>query len=495
MEQNEHQDVDRKILYKNFDENVAIEYEFLPAFYSKDDRFIDIKKKLEAIHTELEANQTNLEALKVDIDNNTSHADKTDCIIAACCGVMVGLIDIFFVGEFDFRNAKSWSNEKVNRFVENIAKKRGYKGKERLKNMIEYLEKKYKVPNDSSYNNTGIGVNSISHHLDDFAHHPTIVGLIFSILTQFTGNAYFSNRDGDFYSVPADAEKIGHTFEDKICIGVFTWFFHLVSDMSGSKKSAGAGMGIPGPIISFAKELSSLPIIKETDLSKKLKCIYQKERFDLRSEIAVARELGKQSIPVIINEVIVRTFYFIRRFFIEYNDKKQLSKIEWRKVLPFNNPTITRMMTIASGTFLTIDASHALLKSYGEIVTFSLNINIVNVFRFSIILWSEGMYAIKREKFGDEYYKTLIERSALQNLKIDYQQYAILLVAKDTLKTISETYSVFYDYAEQYREQNHNIETKLGIIKKDLNVMGESIFENSMTLDAKIACLKNIYIE
>lgn len=494
MEQNEHLNVDRKILYKNFDENVAIEYEFLPVFYSKDDRFIDIKKKLEEIHTELEENKANLEVLKVDIDNNTSHADKTDCIIAACCGVMVGLIDIFFVGEFDFRNAKSWSNEKVNRFVEDIAKKRGYKGKGRLKNIIEYLEK-YKVPNDSSYNNTGIGVNSRSHHLDDFAHHPTIIGLIFSLLTQFTGNAYFSNSDGDFHSVPADGEKIGHTFQDKIFRGMWIWFFHLVSDMSGSNKTAGAGMGIPGPIISFAKELSSLPIIKETDLSKKLKCIYQKERFDLRSEIAVARELEKQSIPVIINEVIVRTFYFIRRFFVEYNDKKQLSKIEWRKVLPFNNPTITRMMTIASGTFLTIDASHALLKSYGEIATFALNINIVNVFRFSITLWSEGMYAIKREKFGDEYYKKLIERNALQNLKIDYQQYAILLVAKDTLKAISETYSAFYDFAKRYQEQNHNIETKLGILKKDLNVMGESAFENSMTLDAKIAWLKKIYIE
>lgn len=494
MEKYEELDVDRKILYKNFDENVAIEYEFLPAFYSKDNRFINIKKKLEEVQTELDENQAILDALKVDIDNNTSHADKTDCIIAACCGVMAGLIDIFFVGEFDFRDAKAWSNEKVNRFVENIAKKSGYKGEGRLKGAIIHLEK-YKVPNDSSYKNIGIGVNNKSHHLDDFAHHPTIVGLIFSVLTQFTGNAYFSNRNGDFHSVPANEKEIGCTFLDKIFRGTIIWFLHLVSDMSGSNKTAGAGMGIPGPIISFAKELSSLPIIKETDLTKKLNCIYQKERFDLRSEIAVARELGKQSIPVVINEVLVRSFYFIRRTFIECNNKKQLSKIEWRKVLPFNNPTITRMMTIASGTFLTIDTSHALLKSYGEIAIFALNINIVNIFRFSITLWSEGMYAIKKEKFGDEYYKKLIERNALQNLKIDYQQYAILLVAKDTLKAISETYSVFYDYAEQYREQNHNIETKLGIIKKDLNVMGESTFENSMTLDAKIACLKKIYIE
>ena len=493
MEQYEHLAVDRKILYKNFDENGAIEYEFFPAFHSTDDRFTDIKKELERIQTAFDENQENLDVLKVDIDKNTSHADRTDCIIAACCGAMASLIDIFFVGEFNFRDAKAWSNEKVNRFVENIAKKSGYKGEGRLKGAIIHLEK-YKVPNDSSYKNIGIGVNNKSHHLDDFAHHPTIVGLIFSILTQFTGNAYFSNSNGDFHSVPANG-KIGCTFLDKIFRGTVIWFLHLVSDMSGSNKTAGAGMGIPGPIISFAKELSSLPIIKETDLTKKLNCIYQKERFDLRSEIAVARELGNQSIPVVINEVLVRSFYFIRRTFIEYNDKKQLSKIEWRKVLPFNNPTITRMMTIASGTFLLIDTSCAILKSGGDIKTFVLNVNIVNVFRFSIALWNEGTYAVKRETLGDEYYKKLTERNALQNLKIDYQQYAILLVAKDTLKAISETYSVFYDYAEQYREQNHNIETKLGIIKKDLNVMGESTFENSMTLDAKIAYLKKIYVE
>lgn len=490
MEQYKHLGIDRKILYKNFDETVAIEYEFSPAFYSTDKRFIDIKKEREEVQTELDENQVILDALKVDIDNNTSHADKTDCIIAACCGVIASLIDVFFVGEFDFRDAKAWSNEKVNRFVENIAKKTGYKGDGRLKNVIEHLEDKYKVPNDSSYKNTGIGVNNKSHHLDDFAHHPTIVGLIFSILTQFTGNAYFSNSDGDFHSVPANGEKIGHTFLDKIFRGTVIWFLHLVSDMSGSNKTAGAGMGIPGPIISFAKELSSLPIIKETDLTKKLNCIYQKERFDLRSEIAVARELGKQSIPVVINEVLVRSFCFIRRTFVEYNDKKQLSKIEWRKVLPFNNPTITRMMTIASGTFLLIDTSCAILKSGGDIKTFALNINIVNVFRFSIALWNEGTYAVKRETLSDEYYKKLTERNALQNLKIDYQQYATLLVAKDTLKAISETYSVFYNYAEQYREQNHNIETKLGIIKKDLNLTNGTSSENTVTLDAKIAYLK-----
>lgn len=81
-------------------------------------------------------------------------------------------------------------------------------------------------------------------------------------------------------------------------------------------------------------------------------------------------------------------------------------------------------------------------------------------------------------------------------MKIDYQQYAILLVAKDTLKAISESYSAFCDYAEEYREQNYNIETKLDTLKKNLNVGSERGCEKTMTLDEKIAYLKkNIYIE
>jgi hypothetical protein len=81
--------------------------------------------------------------------------------------------------------------------------------------------------------------------------------------------------------------------------------------------------------------------------------ILEAVKFDLRTEIGVAHEIGKQAIPVIINECIVRGFYFIRRFVMEIkaNEIKRigdLGKIDWKKTLPFKNRTIVRMLTISS---------------------------------------------------------------------------------------------------------------------------------------------------
>ena len=42
-----------------------------------------------------------------DIERLTNQADGVDYAIAVSSGIIAGLIDIFFVGEWDFKNAKS----------------------------------------------------------------------------------------------------------------------------------------------------------------------------------------------------------------------------------------------------------------------------------------------------------------------------------------------------------------------------------------------------
>ena len=178
--------------YKVEDNDAVIEFELVPFFKTTDSRSNDVISNLDEVNKELEENAKQLEVIKSQIDINTNHADKLDCVVAACCGIMTGFIDVFFVGKFDFRQAKAWSNKTVNEFVMDVAKKSGYKG-DRLDGAIKFLEDHYQVANDNSFSGSNIGVNAKSHHLDDFAHHPNIVGLFFSLLTQFTGNAYYSN--------------------------------------------------------------------------------------------------------------------------------------------------------------------------------------------------------------------------------------------------------------------------------------------------------------
>ena len=65
------------------------------------------------------------------------------------------------------------------------------------------------------------------------------------------------------------------------------WIGHLISDMGGSKSSAGRGMGIPGLFLSLLKEISAIPAINKTRLPQLLNEWYSKGHFDLRKELAV----------------------------------------------------------------------------------------------------------------------------------------------------------------------------------------------------------------
>lgn len=135
----------------------------------------------------------------------------------------------------------------------------------------------------------------------------------------------------------------------------------MVSDMAGSNSAPGKGTGIPGPLLSLMKELSALPCIRDkkiggrefhtwvsglfngTLLAKRDAGgkITEPVRFDLRMETGILHEAGRQFIPVIINECLVRGIYFMRRFYIavkntEIHSVSDLENIDPSELLPFN---------------------------------------------------------------------------------------------------------------------------------------------------------------
>ncbi|MDD3417446.1 MAG: hypothetical protein PHY47_26225, partial [Lachnospiraceae bacterium] len=118
-------------------------------------------------------------------------------------------------------------------------------------------------------------------------------------------------------------------------------------------------------------------------------------KFDLRGELGVAIELGKQAIPVIANECIVRAFYFIRRFAIEIKERqissiKEICSIDWNKVKPYKNPTLTRMLTISTGVFTTIDITEAVVSQ-----KYWISVNYVGVGRFAVAVGAETVNFLK----------------------------------------------------------------------------------------------------
>lgn len=355
------------------------------------------------------------------IDMLSSHADQMDYFIAAASGVICGMMDILWVGEFDLGRGRGYAQEEVEGFVKKTAKLLGCKDDD-IKGAVAFLEEKFKIPADGNTPDFGGG---LQHHLRDFAHHPTIVGLIFSLLTQFTGMSYGTDTSGMFIIVPVPEKSkafIGDSVPDKIFRGTVIWLFHLISDIAGSSSTAGlsGGTGIPGPILSMVKEISALPFMKDVCVNGESLSLFISKFFngtlfakhdeagkiikgteiklDFRGELGALAELGRQAIPVIANDCIVRTFYFIRRLAItlkenEIHSIKDFKDLDWKGIVPFNNPTISRMLLIATGVFTTIDVTEAIVTE-----KYFVSVNYIGIGRFTVALGAETInYLRKRD--------------------------------------------------------------------------------------------------
>ena len=338
-----------------------------------------------------------------------------DYKMAAASGVVAGLCDAIFVGKFSLDRANEWGSEKVNEFVVWVAKQHsGFRG-ESLRDAIQFLEEQYPFVGDKYTAEFGGG---LQHHLRDFSHHFSLEGLVFSILTQFTGKVYGTNQNGDFIAVPVEEQwfkegLIGDTVCEKLFLGTVRWFFHMASDAPGSSSNPGQGTGIPGPFLSIIKELSALPVFKNAmDSGMGLRKLLSKmfngtlfaqvddegrkvlRRFNLRTEIGIVHVLGRQALPVLLNECLTRGCYFLHHLYLEMKNNEvdsldDLSQLDMGVVLPFNNSRVVRMVSIASATFTAVDLADAAIRAalVGILVRgfdgklFLLKINYVGVTR------------------------------------------------------------------------------------------------------------------
>ena len=369
-----------------------------------------------------------LDQIIYDLDSQiellSSQADTLDYLVAVASGVLCGMLDVLWVGEFNLERGREIASDKVEAFVKKAAKLTGCESDD-LGAAVKHLEKLFPIPSDGNTPDFGGG---LQHHLRDFAHHPTIVGLMFSLLTQFTYKSYGTNTAGAFIIVDVPEKSrpfIGEDVPTKILYGTLTWFFHLVSDMAGSSSTAGktGGTGIPGPLLALAKELSVLPFFRELQIGEHGISLFLSKLFngtllaqhdengqiikdtvlkmDLRGELGIAVELGRQAIPVVANECIVRGFYFIRRLAMELKENHirslaEIRNINWNNVKPAGNPTIARMLTVATGVFTTVDLGDAIISQ-----KYWVSINYVGVGRFAVAIGEDVSWGLKARKVKD----------------------------------------------------------------------------------------------
>ena len=367
----------------------------------------------------------------------TPECDKTDYVLAATSGAVCSVIDIFLVGKPGESSIGGITDKWFENRTKDFAKFCGWNDKNNgsLSSAIRYLEKKFKIPYDQhGAGDAGSGIFDLkpeNHHFRSLAHNPTLLGLFFSILDQFSNTSHFVS-EGELISLEqADGsfELRGNNVLGKLFCAFINWFGHLISDMSGSSSSKGRGMGIPSPLWSWANDIIAIkrklniPVLEFDKLINELALQIYKEGYDARFQ-------STQAIPVFINEMLVRMIYSVRRlvqFFINIKKEERSFSVLWELCEPFSNVTVKRMLTVAHGTFCLVDIGDAVIHGFAaggssfNVVEFFVRLNIVGVGRFTISMYGEFKRGSKRTAAQEEVYflkhKRIILNDYIEELK------------------------------------------------------------------------------
>lgn len=372
--------------------------------------------------------------------------DKLDYILATSSGALCGIIDIFLVGkpgESPLGNiTDKWFVARTIDFAKLCDPDK--KNFDSLDSALRFLEKKFKVP----YDQTGLGdagktifdLTAKNHHFKSLAHNPSLLGLFFSILDQFSNTSHFFT-DGQLVSLQQADEKWelrGGNIPSKLFCGFANWIGHLISDVSGSSSSAAKGnrgTGLPSPLWTWTNDIIAIKAklglsVTETDkaMNELALNIFEKG-YDIRFQTA-------QAIPVFLNELLVRLIYAIRRLFRYFSEIPKTERsfaLMWKKCEPFSNATVKRMLTVAHGTFCLVDVGDAVSRSLiagggtFNAVEFVLRLNVVGVGRFAISLYGETRRAISynhaKKEFDFASKETVIVSNYIEGLKILAHQY------------------------------------------------------------------------
>ena len=359
----------------------------------------------------LEHINSELDTVNSELRRSAAEVSLTEYGLAVGCGVLAGLIDALYVGDSVIRRSDVvLSHQQMNRFIQQYARSRGIPN-ERLKDAIVGLENEFKVLQDNIWKEQGIGVAAKTHHLADLAHHPTPVGLLASLAVQFLRVGVFVNKDGEWHFLPvetsrkdllevyapvviagvlnwlvsaagqadeSEAEKLPDSVKKLLHLAASTpliieiakcadnWAGHLVSDMGGSRNTPGGGMGIPGVLTSLLYEISSLPVLKDTDLPKIVNNLYKNYGTDLRSELPIYKLAARQAVPVVFMELFVRLGFFVTRLSGEIGEHGNVREVNWDKVLPVGNRSVDRLLAIANMTFSVADTADAAVRAAVE---------------------------------------------------------------------------------------------------------------------------------
>lgn len=257
----------------------------------------------------------------------------------------------------------------------------GFKGKD-YKKAVQFLVRKAGVKIAGRFH--GSLADVIGEDVELSAR-PSLSGLIFSILVQFTEKLYYV--DGAEAVQEKDVPEyyvIGDSYEDKLLLGILYWFFYAAAEAAILENNALSETPIPGALKNLIKNIASrfnygqIPV-DFRDMERKYSEWLESTvvRFDGDDKNKELRDLFREKMshlcqdlfPVLLNNCLVRAVYFLCRIRTEAERNETFSFADLltsdKEIFSRDSHRIlSNMCLISSGAFAAANIGRAILKVY-----------------------------------------------------------------------------------------------------------------------------------
>lgn len=355
--------------------------------------------------------------VEAEYDQEVPDSVKTYYAVAAASGVLTGVISVLHLSEEQMKSFEEFKEKDWKQLIIKLANIAGYK-KSDYKGASAYLVgRAVRVVNENDKTKKCFTV---------LAEHPTVVGLVFSILRQLSGKDFSLGRNGELkiQELP-QYYTVGNTSAEKIVCAFFYWLFALAVEEAESKRRVIDNIGLPKELSKIIKEFANYPFFRnytidslqaEEKFSEWLReTIVGAELYQENSEtgncnllVALMREAlnnADDAFPVLLNECIVRSLYILIRLCHIVEEKRiqdfdGLIAVSPTELLPDEGRVLSKMCLIASASFVGVNITEALLKAlkgkkakdkkFGE--DFFAELNIAGIGRFLFACAADRKY-------------------------------------------------------------------------------------------------------
>jgi len=478
---------------------------------SKQQEFALFEYNFDQSNTNLNLNTSEIDArltiANKKLEKYVNNADTLDYAVAVASGIFSGILDSIFVKplEMDLISSIKIPKEKLGVLIKNVAKENGFEKGTPIE-AISFIRNKYSEIKPDIQKLKLPSLN-IDNPLKDHTNQPTMLGLVSSLGDSFLRYGIFiKEEDSDnLFPFIIQKETLKNIWLPVFFSGISSWLVRSYANFN-EDNNYGPTNELPDAIIKIMRLLKEVPVASEiltffnegcdfyinniknkpnqnnsdnkisfTDVfilfiqylsqlsilqDTKLPAIA--ENISRLKQVKIQNTLGgltpikdiidKQAMPVLIDEAFVRMFYFVRRLINEIRNKNitsinQCDQIDWENVIPFENRTITRMMTISTEVFMGVDMLDAVRKAAADsagiwmvfLERFATNINYVGMGRFTIAVFQDLYYDFKEEESLTEVRILKEERSAQVVSAIEeYTEKIKQLVASYLCEDISE---------------------------------------------------------